>query len=252
MLNYFMKKGIVKSSIKDHNNSQLEYYGNKIKDTMIPVDTVYVNRHIDEFLSFFEIGRDQKVLEVGCGMGKFTFPLLKRGLKITGLDLSQFLLQKLLEYNDNRFDVQLICSDILEIPDNYNNKFDQVIGFFALHHFHNLPTCYQAMERVLKPGGSIVFIEPNAYNPLYYLQIIFSPNMSWAGDKGVINMKEKNFVKACEFAKLEKLETYKYGFFPPFLVNNKFGNKTEKLIEKLGLFKSFSAFQIIKMTKPLT
>ncbi|WP_422358874.1 class I SAM-dependent methyltransferase [Reichenbachiella sp.] len=245
-----MGTDLVKSKIKIHNQTQLDYYSQKIKRTMKPVNSNYVNRHIDEFIKVSQIRRDQNVIDVGCGMGKFTLPLLKKGYKLTGLDLSPFLLQQLLLHNDNQFNVELICSDILEVPSEYNLKFDKVIGFFALHHFHHLHTYFQAMSRILKPGGEIVFIEPNAYNPLYYIQILFSPTMSWKGDKGVFDMKRKNFKKAAEYAKLNDLEIYKYGFFPPFVVNTSIGKLLEKLIEKLRIFKFFSAFQIIKVKKP--
>lgn len=245
-----MSTQIVKSSIRNHNQTQLDYFGDKIKKTMIPVDSYYVNRHVDQLISHSGIKPGQKILEVGCGMGKFTLPLLRRGFNITGLDLSPFLLQKLLEYNNNLFDIDLICSDILEIPEEYNNQFDHVIGFFTLHHFLQLETYFQAMKRVLKPGGTICFIEPNAYNPLYYIQIAFTPSMSWKGDKGVAMMRRSRFEKAASYAGLSNLRLEKYGFFPPFAVNNTLGKKSEQLLEKMKLFYGVSAFQTVIITNP--
>ena len=244
-----MSSQIIKSSIKNHNQTQLNYFGQKIKKTMVPVDSYYVNRHADKMIELSGIKQTDKILEVGCGMGKFTFPLLKRGFKITGLDLSPFLLQKLLEHNNNLFNIDLICSDILEIPSEYDEQFDYVIGFFTLHHFLQLETYYQAMARVLKPGGKICFIEPNAYNPLYYVQIACTPGMSWAGDKGVAQMTHTKFKRAIDYAGLKNLHLDKYGFFPPFAVNNKFGQKTEQIIEKARIFNSISAFLSISVTK---
>lgn len=246
-----MKNQLVKSAIRHHNSVQLDYFAEKIKKTMLPIDSYYVNRHIEEFIQCTGITQNDKILEVGCGMGKFTFPLLKRGYKITGLDLSPFLLQKLLVYNDNTFQIELISSDILEIPSEFNETFDYVIGFFTLHHFHHLHTYFQAMSRVLKPNGSIIFTEPNAYNPLYYIQIFFSPTMSWKCDKGVAKMRRKNFLSASKYAGLTGLLIKKYGFFPPFVVNNPMGRKAERLLEKLKILKNFSAFQIIKLDKPM-
>ncbi|MCB0736719.1 MAG: methyltransferase domain-containing protein [Bacteroidetes bacterium] len=246
-----MSTGLVKSAIQHHNQEQLEYYDNKIKKTMLPVESFYINRHIAEILKVANLSRNDQILDVGCGMGKFTFPLLKKGYQITGLDLSPFLLQQLLRHNDNRFPIKLICSDILDIPYEYNEKFDKVIGFFALHHFHHLHSYFQVMARILKPGGEIIFLEPNAYNPLYYVQILLSPTMSWKGDKGVFDMKRKKFEEAAQFASLHGLEIHKYGFFPPFVVNTKAGRMLEKVVEGMRIFKFFSAFQIIKLKKPL-
>lgn len=245
-----MSTQIVKSAIKHHNQSQLEYFGQKIKKTMIPVDSPYVNRHVTELINHAGLERVEKVLEVGCGMGKFTLPLLRRGFNITGLDLSPFLLQNLLTYNENKFPVELICSDILDIPPEYNEKFDKVVGFFTLHHFLNLGPYFQAMSRVLKPGGTITFIEPNAYNPLYYIQIFITPGMSWKGDKGVAQMVRRNFESAAQFAQLGNVSIEKYGFFPPFATNKKIGNYCEKGLEKIDLFNPLSAFLAVKIEKP--
>ena len=241
---------LVKSSIHYHNQQQLEYFGQKVKKTMIPVKSNYVMKHIHRFLELSNLDRSHDILEVGCGMGKFTFPLLERGFRITGLDLSPFLLGKLLEYNDNRYNIPLISSDILEIPDDYNEKFDRVIGFFVLHHFHHLETYFQAMARVLKPGGEIIFVEPNANNILYYFQIFFTPGMSWKGDKGVFDMKESVFRKAADYAdlKLEKLQ--RYGFFPPFVVNTPIGLKIDDFLEKQRLLQPILPFNFIRLVKP--
>lgn len=247
-----MKNQIVKSAIKHHNSIQLDYYAGRVKGTMKPANSYYVKRHIDTFIQHSGIELNDDVLEVGCGMGKFTIPMLRRGYKITGLDLSPVLLQRLLEYNDNMNPINLISSDILEAPEELDGRFDKVIGFFALHHFMQLESYLQAMRRLLKPGGSIIFLEPNAFNPLYYVQIVASPTMSWAGDKGVAMMRTKLFQRAADYAKLENLTIHKYGFFPPFVVNTKLGKWTESALEKMKIFEGVSAFQIVKLTKPLT
>ncbi|OJJ13892.1 methyltransferase type 11 [marine bacterium AO1-C] len=245
-----MNPQLTQSEITNHNQSQLDYFGKQVKKTMIPVDSYYVNRHVDKLIEVSGIQPNHNVLEVGCGMGKFTIPLLKKGYQITGLDLSPFLLEKFKEYNQNNYPIELLCSDILDMPEKYNEQFDHVIGFFTLHHFLDLEAYYQAMSRVLKPSGKISFVEPNAYNPLYYIQITFSPNMTWKGDKGVINMTYKRFRRAADFAGLTQVKLSKYGFFPPFVSNKKVGQRTEKLLEDIKVFQGVSAFQVVSVTKP--
>lgn len=245
-----MTNQIVKSVIAHHNDIQLNYYDGAEKQTMKPVMSPYVMRHIEEFIKSTKFSSDDHLLEVGCGMGKFTFPLLRKGFKITGLDLSPNLLQKLLEHNNNTFQINLISSDILEIPEQYNEQFDHVFGFFTLHHFHHLETYYQAMARVLKPGGTITFVEPNAYNPFYYLQILLNRRMTWAGDKGVAMMRESKFSKAANYAGLENLKINHYGYFPPFLYNTKSGQNADHMLDRLKIFQPVSAFQIVQLSKP--
>ena len=242
---------ILPSTILYHNTLQQEYFDESDKKTMKPVKSRYVLNHIDKLLESVHLTRDDKILEVGCGMGKFTFPLLEKGFKISGLDLSPYLLRSLLEFNNNRHSLDLICSDILEIPEDYNESFDHVIGFFTLHHLHNLRVCYQAMSRVLKPGGKITFIEPNALNPLYYLQITFTPGMSWAAEKGIMNMHKAHMTDVMKYANLSNLSIKTYGAFPPFIANTKWGHIAEQRIETFRPLLPFLPFLLIQVQKPL-
>ncbi len=241
---------LAKSTIEAHNSEQLEYYAGSPKKTMMPGDTPYIRRHWTEFLQQAGINKSDKILEVGCGMGKFTLPMIKKGYNVTGLDISPNLLELLQSYNTEQLPVALIEADILDISSEYDEQFDHVIGFFTLHHFLQLEDYIAAMSRLVKPTGSIVFLEPNAFNPLFYAQMVISPTMTWQGDKGIAKMTMKNFRKAASYAGLGKVSLHKYGFFPPFLVNTLVGRTIESIIEKIRIFHFFSAFQVVKMEKP--
>ncbi len=245
-----MQPDLIKTDINDHNEMQRTYYGTKIKKTMTPVDSYYVNRHVDKLITASGIEPAHQILEVGCGMGKFTLPLLDKGFQITGVDLSPFLLEQFQEYNTKAHHVELICSDILDMPKKLNARFDHVIGFFTLHHFLELEEYFVAMAKLLKPGGKISFVEPNPYNPLYYVQMAITPSMTWKGDKGILNMVKGKFQKAATHAQLNTPQITKYGFFPPFVVNKNPGRVTENFLEKLKIFKGVSAFQVVSFTKP--
>lgn len=240
---------VVLSKIKFHNNQQLDYFGQKIKKTMIPVASPYVQRHVQEVIDFAGVKKTDKVIDIACGMGKYTLNFLARGYRVEGLDLSPFLLQQFLIHNDNKFDVKLHAADVLDAPEELNDQFDVVMGFMALHHFHNLHACFQAMYRIAKPGGKVVFLEPNAYNPLYYAQIALTPGMSWEGDKGVADMTRTKLFNAMEFAGWKNLKIKRFGFYPPFLANSKLGQSTERFLEKIPPFNPFLPFQIVSGEK---
>lgn len=236
---------VVLSNIRFHNNQQLDYFGQKIKKTMIPVASPYVLRHIREVIDFAGIKRSDKIIDIACGMGKYTLNFLAQGFQVEGLDLSPFLLQQLLIHNDNKFNVRLHAADVLDAPEELNDQFDVVMGFMALHHFHNLHACFQAMYRIAKPGGKVVFLEPNAYNPLYYAQIALTPGMSWKGDKGVADMTQSKLFEAMKFAGWKNMSIKRFGFYPPFVANTKFGQATEKHLEGIKALNYFLPFQIV-------
>src|SRR5205823_232831 len=137
----------------------------------------------DELLSASGLDPGVSVLEVGCGMGNYTFELVRRGLALEGLDLSPVLLDRLRAYAGDDVSLPLHCADVLEPPDELLGRFDGVIGFFTLHHLHDLEGSLASMARLLRPGGRFAFVEPNAFNPLYYLQIAATPGMSFRGER---------------------------------------------------------------------
>ncbi len=242
---------IIKSPIQYYNNIQLEYFSQKIKKTMVPVNSPYVHRHVEELVKFGKITRKDRVLDVGCGMGKYTLNLLSKGYQVEGLDINAFLLQQFLRYNDNRFPVKLHLADIIEAPEELNGQFDYVIGFMVLHHLHILHTSFQSMYRLLKPGGKIIFLEPNPFNPLFHLQIWVTPKMSYKGEKGLLDMTKTKLTRSLHFAEFNDIQISRFGMLPPALYNKSIGNKTDHFISGIRLLSPVMAFQLISATKPV-
>jgi SAM-dependent methyltransferase len=233
-----------------HNRGQTDYFSAAVKPTMVPEGTPYIERQIDEVVRYAGIRPGHRVLEVGCGMGRYTLGLAARGISIEGLDLVPFLLDRLQEYAGDRYRIPLYCSDVVEPPAELERSFDTVIGFFALHHMFDLDASYRAMARMLKPGGSIVFLEPNAFNPLYYLQILLTPGMTWKGDRGIVDMRRGRIFRAMRDAGLVNLDIRRFGFFPPQIYNRAAGRKLDHAIGSVGLLKPVLPFQMFKGSAP--
>jgi len=235
------------SPFEDHNILQRDYFAEQVKDTMVPAETDYIARHVERMISGADLQPGQSVIDIGCGMGKFTVPLLERGIDVTGLDLSPFLLEHF--HRVAPAGTETICADVLDAPAQLGRRFDRVIGFFVLHHFPELDRHFQAIAQLLEPGGTVAFIEPNAWNPLYYLQITFSPGMRWAAEKGVLQMHRSAFERAAASAGLELESIDRYGFFPPFIYNTAAGKPLDRLGESLFGFTGTLPFQLIRLRK---
>ncbi len=116
------------------------------------------------------------VLELGCGTGYFTRELVRSGADIVAVDLSPELLeiaQADCPAENVRFEIQDACA--LSYPDA---TFDSVVGSSVLHHLE-IGKALREMYRVLKPGGTIYFTEPNMLNP----QIAIQKNVPWVKRK---------------------------------------------------------------------
>src|SRR3990170_1382375 len=117
-------------TMRDRNEIQIDYFSSHIKKTMIPRTTPYISRHVKKLIEFSGIKPGDKVLEVGCGMGRYTFTIAERGIDVEGLDLTEFLLDRFREYDGGRYNIPVYCTDIAEPPSELYNRYDAVLGFF--------------------------------------------------------------------------------------------------------------------------
>lgn len=109
----------------------------------------------------------QKILELGCGTGYFTRSLAETGAQITAIDISPDLLevaQRECPRENVTFEIQNAYA--LTYPDAV---FDSVVGSSVLHHLE-IEAALTEIYRVLRPGGSIRFTEPNMLNPQIAVQ----------------------------------------------------------------------------------
>lgn len=107
------------------------------------------------------------VLEIGCGTGYFTREIAKTGAMVTAIDISPELLQIAKEEIPDT-NVTFLLENAYELSFN-DLTFDSIVGSSVLHHLE-IAKAIQEMFRVLKPGGSIFFTEPNMMNPQIALQ----------------------------------------------------------------------------------
>jgi SAM-dependent methyltransferase len=239
-------------SVEQHNRAQIEYFERAGKRAMRPTPSPYVERQVDELVRFAGLMQGERVLDVGCGMGRYTLPLAERGLRVEGIDLSETLLDRLSSFNAGRHDIPLHCADIADPPKGLDDAFDAVVGFFTLHHVHDLTASLRAAARLARPGGRVVFLEPNPLNVLYYVQMAVVPAMSWQGDKGILKMRPHTVFSAMASAGLTSLSMARFGFLPPFLANRAWGSGLERALERLRLFQPFSAFQVFRGDRDLS
>jgi 2-polyprenyl-3-methyl-5-hydroxy-6-metoxy-1,4-benzoquinol methylase len=112
------------------------------------------------------------ILELGCGAGYFTKELARSGAEIVAIDVSADLLEIAkanCSASNVRYEIQDACA--LTYP---HAIFDSVVGSSILHHL-DIEPALREIRRVLKPGGTIYFTEPNMLNP----QIAIQKNVPW-------------------------------------------------------------------------
>lgn len=114
------------------------------------------------------------VVELGCGTGIFSQELAKTGAHIIAVDISPDLLgvarTRVTAPNVNFIEGD--CMLLENIPGLQN--VDAVVGNSILHHL-NITKVLTSIYKILKPGGVMIFSEPNMVNPQIFLQ----KNIPW-------------------------------------------------------------------------
>ncbi len=102
-----------------------------------------------------EIGERRPVWDFGCGPGQTTTYLKDLGLEISGLDISEKLLEQARTINPE------ICfrrGDILELEFE-DSSIAGIVAFYAIVHFaeEQVAKAFREIFRVLQPGGIFLF-----------------------------------------------------------------------------------------------
>jgi len=109
----------------------------------------------DLFLAY--LSKKGKILDGGCGFGKWVIYLKRLGYDIVGIDNSELAITTLKGFESS---LQVEVGDILDIhyPDS---SFDAYISMGVVEHFENGPLpAFKEAYRVLKPNGLIFVLVP--------------------------------------------------------------------------------------------
>ncbi len=120
--------------------------------------------------------KGKKALEYGCGPGGLAYLLAREGSNVTAIDISDVAIQRGKDAAREEGLKIKFRSMNAEQMDFADNSFDLVCGSGIIHHLE-LDKAYAEIVRVLKPGGTAVFLEPLGHNPLINLYRNLTPAM---------------------------------------------------------------------------
>jgi ubiquinone/menaquinone biosynthesis C-methylase UbiE len=101
-----------------------------------------------------ELPPDKPCLEIGIGTGRIALPLMSRGVRIVGIDLSLEMLRKLLD-KARRSAPPLAIADATRLP-FASRTFGSAIAAHVLHLIPNWRSAVDELTRVVRPGGVLV------------------------------------------------------------------------------------------------
>jgi SAM-dependent methyltransferase len=118
-----------------------------------------------------------RLLEVGCGEGGNLFHVAPRCRQVFGMDRS---LDKVRFASRRLPAARFVCADAAHLPVRAG-AFDAVLIRDLLHHVPERSRALDEARRALGAGGALTVIEPNAKNPLVWLQgaLIAAERQAW-------------------------------------------------------------------------
>ena len=145
------KKGTLHLLMKGGQN---EYGKEMLSSRKNLADTGFFFPLLDAVYAHIDKPESATVLDVGCGEGSHLHYLTEKGLKGTkiGFDISKDAIQLAAS---NFFPDAFWCVADLAHSPFAESAFDVILNIFS-------PSQYQEFDRVLKPGGKVIKVVPNA------------------------------------------------------------------------------------------
>lgn len=216
-----------------------------------------------EFFEFMDMTRKLHILEIGCGTGRYTLPLLRKGHYVAATDVSSESLELLkkqalmeglsknLRVEKNNFEEEKLCQ-------KYFGKFDLALMVGVIHHFdpQKREKIFKNVVLSVKTGGQVVALEPNPLNPFFYLLYFFNwlGNIQdvhrWTTEKGMLYTSVFNLRRLFQKFGLERIQIKRYALLPSILGGRfTFVLFFNDLLLKIPMIKEFSLFIWIKGKK---
>jgi 2-polyprenyl-6-hydroxyphenyl methylase/3-demethylubiquinone-9 3-methyltransferase len=127
-----------------------------------PIRLSYIDDHIDL--------TDKQILDVGCGGGLLTEALASRGGLVTGIDISEDLLQVADDHaRQTNLDITYTCTTVEDFSSQHQNAFDVITCMELLEHVPDPESIINACMHLIRPGG-LLFLSTINRNLKAYLQ----------------------------------------------------------------------------------
>ncbi|MDI6401430.1 class I SAM-dependent methyltransferase [Balneolaceae bacterium ANBcel3] len=172
-----------------------ENYGQKYDQEVFTQGTLGECDFIEAEMGF---DKTKSILDVGCGTGRHAIELAGRGYQVTGIDLSEQMLQMAREKaaRENR-SIRFLCHDARNLP--FQKEFDVAImmceGGFPLMETDEMN--YEILKNVsksLKKEALFIFTTLNGLFPLYHsIDDFHEETAKERGPQDGATYKSKNF-----------------------------------------------------------
>lgn len=157
--------------LSKHEISKLKEYGHEYFDGELGYGGYYYDGRwkpvADELITHYGLGKDSRVLEVGCAKGFLMYEFYKLGIEnVFGCDISSYAISQVPSEIAKNFKV--MSADSLEYEDS---QFDLVVSIDCIHNL-NTSGVDSAIEEMMRVSKKAIFIRVGSYRTLQELENI--------------------------------------------------------------------------------
>lgn len=113
----------------------------------------------------------KRILDLGCGGGQCCIAFAKQGAIVAGLDLSDGQLQvaRTLAHQEH-LNVTFVQGTMDDLSHFSSADWDIVFSTYAFQYLADVPACLAECQRVLRPGGRLVFSLDHPFRDCFFDQ----------------------------------------------------------------------------------
>ncbi|MBN2016452.1 class I SAM-dependent methyltransferase [Candidatus Dojkabacteria bacterium] len=177
------------------------------------------------------INKDTVVLEAGCGFSNLFKNEYQRAKKVIGVDVNKEFLEL------NPLLKEKIVANLESMPQVKDKSIDLIISSWVLEHLKNPKEIFKEFSRVLKEGGKVIFLTPNALNYVVILNRLIPASLrnliAKRMNKDLVTDPMPAFYKANSWSRIKSLASDNGFQIEEFILN---GDPTYIAISKLFFF----------------
>ena len=106
-----------------------------------------------------------RALDAGCGIGRWTYVMSRLGAKVTAFDYNDQAAAITHDYFRNDPAVRVMQADLFRLPFP-PASFDFVFSWGVLHYTQDPERAFEALARMVAPGGTLFLMIFEHYNPM--------------------------------------------------------------------------------------
>ena len=151
-------------------------------------------------LSNVVLSDGMQVMDFGAGTGLITTQVADKVGRVTCVDVSQAMLEKLASKEELQGKVDILCQNILEQP--IGREFDLIVSAMAMHHVEDTDRMVQRFAEHLKPGARAALADLDEEDGTFHpadVEGVYHAGFNRDAFKGILEkhgFKDINFVTA--------------------------------------------------------